>query len=106
MNSLDLDIKMEKRPGKLVLVSDSEGLEILIENRREEYLGGRTKSFVEFGTTSKKEKIFWLPEDKHMLTIQKDDQTFTTYQVEIKSDSTARVIIAYDKDKNVIKITQ
>jgi serine/threonine protein kinase len=106
MNSLDLDIKMEKRPGKLVLVSDSEGLEILIENRREEYLGGRTKSFVEFGTTSKKEKIFWLPEDKHMLTIKKDDQTFTTYQVEIKSDSTARVVIAYDKDKNVIKITQ
>ncbi len=106
MDSLKLDIYMAKKPGKLILASNTEGLEILLDNRREDYLGGKAKSFVEFGRTSKKEKTFLLEERDYMITIKKDDQIFSNYRVNIASDSTTRVSISYNENQKSIKITE
>jgi serine/threonine protein kinase len=106
MESLKLDVYMIKKPGKLVLSSSSEGLEILLDNRRDDYLGGKSKTFVEFGRTTKKEKTFLLEERDYMLTIKKDDQIFSNYRVEITSDSTTRLNVSYDEKQKNINITE
>ncbi|MBN1798565.1 MAG: serine/threonine protein kinase [Spirochaetales bacterium] len=106
MDSLKLDIDMIKKPGKLVLTSNAEGLEILLDNRREDYLGGKAKSFVEFGKTTKKDKTFLLEERDYMVTIKKNDEVFSNYRVKITSDSTTRLSISYNEKQKSINITE
>jgi tRNA A-37 threonylcarbamoyl transferase component Bud32 len=106
MDALNLDIDMIKKPGTLIITSDTDGLEILLDNRRDDYLGGTRRSFVEFGATSTKQKTFLLDERGYMLTIKKDDQTFSNYNLDIQADATVKLFVSYNKDQNTITITE
>ncbi len=106
MDALNLDIDLIKKPGTLIITSDTDGLEILIDNRKDDYLGGTNKSFVEFGTTNTTQKTFFLDERSHVLTIKKDDQTFSNYNLNIQSDATVKLFVSYNKGQNTINITE
>ena len=59
-NDLDLariEAGLIKIPGKLIVESDYEGLTLLIDNRRENYLGGKQKEFISFRKTSLERRI-------------------------------------------------
>ncbi|MEJ2663301.1 MAG: serine/threonine-protein kinase [Spirochaetia bacterium] len=106
MDSLTLTIDLIREPGKLIIASDTDGLQILLDNRTNDYVGGLNRTFVEFGQTAKKEKSFLLDERDYMLTIKKDDQTFSNYNVSIEADKTVKLFVSYNKDDNTIKISE
>lgn len=106
MDSLTLTIDLIREPGKLIIASDTDGLQILLDNRTDDYVGGLNRTFVEFGQTAKKEKSFLLDERDYMLTIKKDDQTFSNYNVSIEADKTVKLFVSYNKDDNTIKISE
>ncbi|MBN2352701.1 MAG: serine/threonine protein kinase [Spirochaetales bacterium] len=101
MNSLTVNIELAKGPGMIVIAANTDNLEILFDNRKEYYAGGRNRSFIKFGRTKKGEKSFTLDEGDYVMTLQKD-KTITNVSVSVRAGGTTRLRVAYDaKDKKI-----
>jgi serine/threonine protein kinase len=102
MDSLSVDVELQKIPGKIVIAADTDELEILFDNRKEYYAGDRTKSFIQFGRTKKGEKSFALDEADYVLTLKKDDKTVNNYPLSVKSGAVIHLQIGYSaKDRKI-----
>ena len=99
-----LEVNLVKIPGKLVVNSSYKGLRILIDNRSENYIGGKTKKFVNFKKTIEGKSEFYLQEGEYVLTIGNNNNERKNYEFIIKSDTTKRINISYDIKDKVISI--
>ncbi|MBN2440785.1 MAG: hypothetical protein JXJ04_05550, partial [Spirochaetales bacterium] len=98
------DISLIQIPGKLIITSDTKGLDIEIDGRKENYIGGEEKSFVKYGTTVAGKKEFQLLEGKYSLTIKKEGVS-QPFQFKIDQNKDTFVNVIYDKHTKVIEIT-
>ena len=106
LDSARLEVSLSREPGKLVIDSDFEGLELLIDNQKENYLGEKKKEFVRYGETISGSKEFMLPDGDYMLTVMRDKRHMENYQFTIYSKKSTGVKISYDKDNKKISILQ
>jgi serine/threonine-protein kinase len=97
-------VTLTKKPGKLILKSDYEGLELLIDNRKENYLGEKDKEFVRYGVTDIESREFLLPDGNYVLTVKKGKKLIENYQFNLKSDSSIVLDITYNEDDKKILI--
>jgi eukaryotic-like serine/threonine-protein kinase len=106
LDSLKVDAELQKQPGKIVLASNSDELEILFDNRKEYYAGERTKAFIQFGRTKKGERSFTLDEADYVLTIKKDDKTVNNFPFTMTSGAVVRLTISYNEKDRKITISR
>ncbi len=91
-------------PGTLVIESNYEGLELLIDNRRENYHGDREKQFISYGKTTLEPKELPFSHGSYLLTVTKDKRHVENYRFDITSGEATRLQIHYDKEEKVISI--
>jgi tRNA A-37 threonylcarbamoyl transferase component Bud32 len=96
LDSAQVDIGLVRKTGKVVIESDHAGLDILIDNREESYIGERTKDFVSYGATVDGEKEFMLPEGNYTVTVQKGSRVVQNAQFRIASGKVTRLEVSYD----------
>lgn len=101
-----IEVSLVKKPGKLVVVSDAEGLELLIDNRKEDYIGEQRKEFVKYGKTISGAKEYMLREGSYVLTVKKDKKHLQNHQFSITADRTTRLKVSYDTKKKKITISR
>jgi eukaryotic-like serine/threonine-protein kinase len=104
LDTLALDVALLKEPGRLLVSSDTAGLSILIDNRKEGYLGIRRKSFASYGETVKGTREFSLPEGKYVLTVKKDDRHQQNQQFALSAGRKTELEISYPADGKKIAI--
>lgn len=96
LDSAQVDIGLVRKTGKVVIESDHAGLDILIDNREESYIGERLKDFVSYGATVDGEKEFMLPEGNYTVTVQKGSRVVQNAQFRIASEKVTRLKVSYD----------
>jgi serine/threonine protein kinase len=106
MDSITVDVELLKVPGRLILNSNSDELEILLDNRKEYYAGDRARTFVQFGRTKKGEKSFSLDEADYILTLKKDDKTVNNFPISVKSGAVVYLQVGYNAKDRRITITR
>lgn len=106
MDSVNIDIYLDKIPGKLIIESNIEGIELMIDNQREAYTGGIEKRFVKYGKTIKGRKEFLLREGIYILTVKKGRKAEKTIEFKINSELTTGIRVNYLPDKKEIKVTK
>ena len=104
LDSAQMEVSLIRKPGVLQIDSDTEGLAILIDNRKEDYLGETTKDFVEFGNTVSGKKEFFLTEGDYVLTVKKDNKHFENHRFSISSMETVNLTISYEAEEKKISI--
>jgi len=104
LDSVQVDIGLVKKAGSFVIASDHEGLEILIDNRKESYLGEQIKEFVSYGDTIEGEKMYMLPEGSYTLTVGKGSKVVQNAQFRIVSGKTTIVQVSYDVGEKSIEL--
>lgn len=104
LDSALVEVGLIKKPGKLVIESDFVGLEILIDNRKESYMGEMKKDFIKYGRTTAGVKEFVLPEGNYILTVKKDERHAEHHQFEITPEQTTAVKISYNTEEKKIQI--
>jgi hypothetical protein len=104
LDYVKLEIGLEKIPGNLLIESDVEGLQILIDDRKRGYTRGRDGEYVEYGQTVEGSTSLALPEGEYVLTVRKggreSDLRFT-----IRPEETTRLAVAYDGEEKSIRIS-
>jgi len=101
-----IKIEMRKIPGKLIISSNTEDLEILIDNRNENYIGGRVKEFAEYGKTTTEPREFMLPEGNYIVTVQKKHGTAANYQFDNLANTTIELDVNYNGEDESLEITK
>jgi serine/threonine-protein kinase len=104
LDTLTVDVALAKEPGRLRITSDTGGLAIFIDNRKESYLGIQKKSFVSFGETVKGTREFPLPEGKYVLTVKKDDRHLQNQQFALSAGRKTELEVSYRADGRRITI--
>ncbi len=99
-----VEVGLIKKPGKLVIESDFVGLEILIDNRKESYMGEMKKDFIKYGRTTAGVKEFVLPEGNYILTVKKDERHAEHHQFKVTPEQTTAVKISYNTEEKKIQI--
>ncbi len=105
LDSIQVEVDLIKKPGILVIESDTAGLGILIDNRRENYIGNREKRFTQYGETLKGVREFHLPEDRYVLTIRKNMKHAQNYQFNVYPEEVTRLRVSYKRDTSTIRIS-
>lgn len=105
MDKLELKIQMIPIPGTLVIESNYKGLDILINNHKSGYSGGKRKKYIPFGKSDdKKPRSFILEKGQYELLIRKDAKIFKNSTITILSNRKRIIKITYDKDNKKIYI--
>jgi serine/threonine-protein kinase len=104
LDTLVLDVALKKEPGRLLITSDTGALAILIDNRKEGYLGIQGRSFVSYGETVKGTREFSLPEGKYVVTVKKDDRHLQNQQFSLRAGRKTELEISYRPDDKRIAI--
>jgi hypothetical protein len=81
-----------------------EGFEILIDNRKDSYLGGRSKEFIRYGKTIVGAREFKLAEGSYVLSVRRGRNTVKNFQFAITSNRTTELQVSYDLDSKEIDI--
>jgi eukaryotic-like serine/threonine-protein kinase len=106
-DSLILNVKLVKKTGRLVISSDSDGLQILIDNKEVDYLGGKVRTYVEFGETlAGGAREFELLPGNYILTIRKDSRHMKNHEIVIKPEGTLSLEAVYDSGTKEVVIQQ
>ena len=106
MESLKLEVELQKDPGRVILMCNTDELEILFDNRKEYYGGDRTKSFIQFGHTKKGEKTFFLDEAEYVLTVKKDNKIINNYPFSLRSGAVVRLAVTYNEKSKKITVSR
>gem|GEM_PF-240872 len=104
LDTVHVSVSMVKKAGMLVVNSSAEGLEILIDNRKGSYLGGKTRTFQQYGRTAHGEREFKLSEGSYVLTIRKGAKRVKNFQFGISPGRTTRLQVSVDPDSKEIEI--
>ncbi|MBA7668886.1 hypothetical protein ES703_77004 [subsurface metagenome] len=104
LDSGHLNVYLLRKPGKLIIESDTEELKLLIDNNRENYLGEQKKEFVQYGDTIEGQKEFFLSTGNYILTVMKSKKNLKNHTFAI-NDSTPTIIhVKYDAESEKIEI--
>ncbi|MBN1525174.1 MAG: serine/threonine protein kinase [Spirochaetales bacterium] len=106
LESLTAYAELMRKPGKLILNSSHDGLQIFIDNKASDFIGPEDKAFVVFGNTEKKGKTFTLESGEYILTIKRDDETTSNKTFWIQAEKDTRISVEYDEGKKQIRIVQ
>ncbi|MFW6137629.1 MAG: protein kinase domain-containing protein [Spirochaetota bacterium] len=106
ITSAQVEAGLVKKPGTLVIESNFPGMDILINDKPEGYVGGRQKKFLTYGETLKGEKDFSLPPGRYTLTIKKSPWKTQKHRFEITSEETTRITANYAEQDKKITITE
>lgn len=106
LDSVQVEVDLIKKPGVLVIESDTEGLQILIDNRKENYIGDRQKKFEEYGKTALGTREFHLPEGRYMLSLKKDMKHAESFQFSVHAEKKTRLTVSFRSDTNRIQISR
>ena len=106
VDSAVVDVSLVKEPGSLAIASDTAGLSLLLDNRKESYLGINRKEFVVFGNTLKGTREFALPEGVYVLTVKKDGRLLQNQQFSVRAGRTTELAVSYDSRGKTIRIQQ
>jgi hypothetical protein len=104
LDSVQLDVSLNKKPGTLIIESNYEGLELLIDNQPESYIGEQIKHFSKYGNTDDGVKEFMLSEGNYILTVKKDSRNVRNFQFSIAADESTRLIVSFDPVQKEIQI--
>lgn len=104
LDTVQISVSMVKKTGSLVLSSSDEGMEILIDNRKGSFVGGKTRSFEQYGRTVQGEREFELSEGSYVLTIRKGSKRVKNYQFGIEPGKTTRLKVSVDPENRDITI--
>jgi len=103
MESVQIMVNMIKKPGTLIIKSVQKGLDLLIDNRKGNFIGGKEKRFVNYGQTIKGEKKYLLSEGNYVLTVRYNKKHLANHQFTIEPEQTTIVEVIYNtKDKSII----
>ncbi len=106
LDSVHVEVDLIQKPGNLVIESDTAGLQILIDNRKENYIGERQKEFEEYGETTLGMREFHLPEGRYMLSLKKDMKHAENFQFSVHAEETTRIRVSYRSDTKRIQISR
>ena len=104
LDTVQVSVSMVKKAGKLVVYSDVEGLEILIDNRKGSFTGGKSRAFEQYGRTVEGEKVFELSEGSFVLTVRKGSKRVKNFQFNINPGKTTRLEVRLDPESRDIVI--
>jgi serine/threonine-protein kinase len=99
-----IEVDLVRKPGLLLVRSNQEGLDLLIDNRRESYLGGQSKDFVRFGSTIVGDRTFELGEGSYVLTVMKSGKNVKNFQFTVRPGRTTAVRVIYDTESREITL--
>ncbi|MBN1412659.1 MAG: serine/threonine protein kinase [Spirochaetales bacterium] len=98
-----INVDLSRIAGRLILDSDTAGLEILFDNKVEDYMGGHDKQFVSYGTTIQGKKEFLLPAGIHKLTVKKDNRS-RDHSLTVTKDKVLTVTVKYNNNTKLLQI--
>jgi hypothetical protein len=104
LDSAQIEVALIRKPGTLIISSNHEGLDILIDDRKENYIGEREMMFTAYGKTVKGEKQFMLSEGTHVATLKRGNRNIEDAQFRILPDATTRIEVSYNVDEKKIKL--
>jgi len=104
LDTVHVSLSLVKKAGTLVVNSSAEGLEILIDNRKGSYLGGKTRTFEQYGRTTQGEREFKLSEGSYVLTIRKGAKRVKNFQFSIGPGRATKLQVSVDPDSKEIEI--
>ncbi len=104
LDTVQVGVCLIKKPGTLIVQSSEEGFEILIDNRKDSYLGGRSKEFIRYGKTIVGEREFELAEGSYVLSVRKGRNRVKNFQFAITSNRTTKLQVSYDPEGKEIDI--
>ncbi|MBN2323685.1 MAG: serine/threonine protein kinase [Spirochaetes bacterium] len=102
LDSAVSEVGLIRKSGTLVVESDYEGLDILIDNRAESYIGVQKKQFVRYEDTTLEPKKFPLSEGTYAITVGRGKRTVQNAQFRIVGEKTTRVRVTYDPGEKSI----
>jgi eukaryotic-like serine/threonine-protein kinase len=106
LDSGNVEVYLIKKSQKLVVESNTDNLKILIDNQEENFIGGETKEFVEYGSTEIGEKEFLLTPGNYVLTFMRSKNNFENLQIDITDEQPVQLKVTYDETDNSIEITR
>jgi len=104
LDSALIEVSLIKEPGILRIESNFERLDLLIDNRKENYIGEMKKDFVRYGKTTVGVREFMLTEGNYILTVEKDKNHVENLQFSISSKKTTIVDVSYNTEEKELKI--
>jgi serine/threonine-protein kinase len=104
LDSALIEVGMIKEPGILRIESNFKGLELLIDNRKENYVGEMKKDFIRYGKTTEGMREFILMEGNYILTVEKDKKHVENLQFSISPKKTTIVDVSYSTDEKELQI--
>jgi predicted Ser/Thr protein kinase len=105
VGELNLDVALTAIPGTLTIESNTPGLEISIDNRKDNFIGNSIKKFTEYGLTAAGKRDFLLTGGNYVLTIKKD-KSIANFQFTITNKQQTRLSVTFDKDKKAITVVK
>jgi serine/threonine-protein kinase len=106
LDSGNVEVYLIKKSQKLIVESNTDNLKILIDNQEENFIGGETKEFVEYGSTEIGEKEFLLTPGNYVLTFMKSKNNFENLQIDITGEQPVHLKVTYDEAEDSIEITR
>ncbi len=105
VGEMNVDVALTAIPGTLTIESNAPGLEISVDNRKDNFIGNNIKTFTEYGTTAAGRKDFLLTTGNYVLTVKKD-KSIANFQFKITNRQQTRLGVTYDKNKKTITVVQ
>ncbi|MBN2738103.1 MAG: serine/threonine protein kinase [Spirochaetales bacterium] len=96
VDSFNLLIELGIGSGDLVINSSEKGIEILIDNRKEYYLGDEIKKIMPFGNTIAGKKEFKLKAGKYTLTFRKNGRVLVNHDFYIAINQSLNLKLIYN----------
>ena len=106
VGNTNLEVGLFVVPGTLFIDSDTAGLEINIDNKKDDYIGGPAKSFTAFGSTIVGSREYQLSAGNYTLTIKKNNDTGQNLLFRLTNGKETRIGAQYDIQKNSIMLIQ
>jgi len=103
-DALDLEIDLMPKPGRLVIDCGTEGLDILLNNKKGDYMGTETRAYTVFGTTTNGTRGFDLPAGEYVLVLKKGSRVSGSHQLVIRPETVVGVTATYDEEARRIVI--
>ena len=99
---LNIEIGLAPIPGELVLQSNYNSLEILLNNSTRYLSGGNFRKYMEIQQGQNENKLLLAPGD-YFVTVKKSGLT-KTLKASVESNKSAKMVIDYNKDKETLDL--
>ncbi len=104
LDTVHVSLSLVKKAGTLLVNSSVDGLEILIDNRKGSFIGGKTRVFEQYGRTIEGEREFKLSEGSYVLTVRKGTKRVKNFQFTISPGRTTQLQVSFDPENKEIDI--